>query len=67
MNKIKYFVAAFVIIFAAQIQSQSGDVTKEPGYVDFGDFTSLEKSKGVTEVELGEDILSALASISILV
>jgi len=64
MKKIKYFVAAFVIIFAAQIQSQSGDVTKEPGYVDFGDFTSLEKSKGVTEVELGEDILSALASIS---
>lgn len=64
MKNIKYMIAAVVIIFAAQLHSQSGDVTKEPGYVDFGDFTSLEKSTGVTEVELGEDILSALASIS---
>jgi len=64
MKNIKYMIAAVVIIFAAQLHSQSGDVTKEPGYVDFGDFTSLEKSTGVTEVELGEDVLSVLASIS---
>ena len=64
MKNIKYIIAALVLFFAAQLHSQSGDVTKEPGYVDFGDFTSLEKSAGVTEVELGEDILSALASMS---
>lgn len=64
MKNIKYIMAVVVIIFTTQIQSQTGDVTKEPGYVDFGDFSSLENSKGVTEVELGEDLLSVLASIS---
>ncbi|MCG6914610.1 DUF4252 domain-containing protein [bacterium BMS3Abin03] len=64
MKTIKYLITALVLTLVMQLHSQSDDVTKEPGYVDFGDFTSLEKSAGVTEVELGQDVLSALASIS---
>jgi hypothetical protein len=44
--------------------AQSRDVTNEPGYVDFGSFTSLESSSKVTEVIIDEDLLSALAAIS---
>jgi hypothetical protein len=39
-------------------------VTKEPGYVDFGDFTAFENSTKVTEVILDEDLLSVLATMS---
>jgi hypothetical protein len=40
------------------------DVTKEPGYIDFGDLTKFEQSTGVTEVILDEDLLSVLAEMS---
>ena len=35
------------IIFLASAYAQSGDVTKEPGYVDFGSFTKFENATGV--------------------
>jgi hypothetical protein len=53
-----------IFIFSLNIAAQSGDVTKEPGYIDFGDLTKFEKSTGVTEVILDEDLLSILAEIS---
>ena len=52
------------LILIIPIAAQTGDVTKEPGYVDFGSLTEFEKSTGVTEVILEEDLLSALAQIS---
>ena len=53
-----------LVFFALNLVAQSGDVTKEPGYVDFGDLTKFENSTGVTEVILDEDLLSILAEIS---
>ena len=54
-------LAAF---FFTTLAAQSGDVTKEPGYVDFGNLAEFESSTGVTEVILDEDLLSVLAEIS---
>jgi len=55
---------AFILVFALNLAAQTGDVTKEPGYVDFGDLAKFEKSTGVTEVTLDEDLLTVLAEIS---
>ena len=63
MNKIKIIIAT-VTLLSINILSQSTDVTKEPGYVDFGDFTVFENSTKVTEVILDEDLLSVLATMS---
>ncbi len=63
MNKIKIIIAT-VAFLSINVLSQSTDVTKEPGYVDFGDFTSLENTTNVTEIILDEDLLSVLASMS---
>jgi len=63
MNKL-YLSIIITLLFTFAISAQTGDVTKEPGYVDFGDFTSFETSTGVTEVILEEDLLSVLATIS---
>jgi Domain of unknown function (DUF4252) len=52
------------LFFLASAYAQSGDVTKEPGYVDFGNFTQFENSTGVTEVTLDEELLSTIAEIS---
>jgi len=63
MNTIKTTLA-LILLFTLSIAAQNGDVTKEPGYIDFGDLTKFEKSTGVTEVILDEDLLSILAEIS---
>jgi hypothetical protein len=63
MNKLKIIIAAIAVL-SINILSQSTDVTKEPGYVDFGDFTAFENSTKVTEVILDEDLLSVLATMS---
>ena len=63
MNKIKIIIAT-VAFLSINVLSQSTDVTKEPGYVDFGDFTPFENSAKVTEVILDEDLLSVLATLS---
>jgi hypothetical protein len=63
---MKYLKSIFfvTIIFLASSYAQSGDVAKEPGYVDFGSFVQFENSTGVTEVTLDEELLSTLAEIS---
>ncbi len=53
----------FIALFTCALLAQS-DVTKEPGYVDFGDLAKFEMSTGVTEVILDEDLLSILSEIS---
>ncbi len=63
MNKLKIIIAS-VAFLSINILAQSADVTKEPGYVDFGDFTSLENTTNVTEIILDEDLLSVLATMS---
>jgi hypothetical protein len=63
MNRIK-IIAATVALVSISIFSQSADVIKQPGYVDFGDFTAFENSTRVTEVILDEDLLSVLATMS---
>jgi Domain of unknown function (DUF4252) len=62
--KIFKSIALLIFIFALNLAAQSSDVTKEPGYVDFGDLAKFEQSTGVTEVLLDEDLLSVLADIS---
>jgi len=57
----KYLVLTFAL-YAFVINAQ--DVTKEPGYVDFGDLTKFESSMGVTEVFLEEDLLSVVADLT---
>jgi len=63
MKKTKLIVATIVFL-SISILAQSTDVTKEPGYVDFGDFTSLENTTNVTEIIFDQDLLSVLASMS---
>ena len=63
MNKIKIIIAAIAFL-SINVLSQSTDITKEPGYVDFGDFTSIENTTNITEIILDEDLLSVLASMS---
>ena len=63
MKTIK-ITLTLILLFSVAIAAQSGDVTKEPGYVDFGDLAKFESSTGVTEVILDEDLLSTLAEIS---
>jgi hypothetical protein len=63
MNKLK-IVIAIISLLSIKILSQSADVTKEPGYVEFGDFSAFENSSKVTEVILDEDLLAVLATMS---
>ena len=63
MKTIK-LTSILIVVFTLSLFAQSGDITKEPGYVDFGDLAKFEKSTGVTEVILDEDLLSVLAEIS---
>jgi hypothetical protein len=63
MNKLIIIITT-VALLSINIFAQSTDVTKEPGYVDFGDFTAFENSTNVTEVILDEDLLSVLATMS---
>ncbi len=63
MNKLKIIIAT-VTFLSINVFAQSTDVTNEPGYVDFGDFTEFENSTKVTEVILDEDLLSVLATMS---
>lgn len=63
MNKIKIIITT-VALLSINVLAQSTDVTKDPGYVDFGDFTIFENSTKVTEVILDEDLLSVLATMS---
>jgi hypothetical protein len=60
MNIVKTTLG-LILLFSISLTAQLGDVTKEPGYIDFGDLTKFEKSTGVTEVILDEDLLSTLA------
>ncbi len=53
-----------LLLFSFALFAQSSDLKNEPGYVDFGDFSTFEISTGVTEVILEEDLLSMLAQIS---
>jgi len=57
-----YFLILFLLLSGSLIAQK--DVTKEPGYIDFGDLTKFESSTGVTEVILDEELLSTLAQIS---
>lgn len=63
MNKLKLIITTIVVL-SFNIFSQTTDVTNEPGYVDFGDFSAFENSTKVTEVILDEDLLSVLATMS---
>ncbi len=63
MNKLIIIIAT-VAFLSINVLAQSTDVTNEPGYVDFGDFTSLENTTNVTEIILDEDLLSVLATMS---
>jgi hypothetical protein len=53
-----------LILFLSVSLIAQTDITKEPGYVDFGNLAEFESSTGVTEVVLDEDLLSTLAEIS---
>jgi hypothetical protein len=63
MKNIK-IVFSLIALFAFTLIAQTDDVTKEPGYVDFGNLVEFESTTGVTEVILDEDLLSILAQIS---
>jgi len=63
MKTIK-LTSILIVVFIFSLFAQSGDITKEPGYVDFGDLAKFEKSTGVTEINIDEDLLSVLAEIS---
>lgn len=63
MKKL-FLIPLFLFLMTVTLTAQTGDVTIEPGYVDFGSFEALQNSTKVTEVLLDEDLLSALATIS---
>jgi hypothetical protein len=61
---LKSILVLFIVSFFSLSFAQNEDVTKEPGYVDFGNMAEFENSTGVTEVTLDEELLSTLAEIS---
>jgi hypothetical protein len=63
MNKLIIIISTVTFLFI-NVLAQSTDVTNEPGYVDFGDFSALENTTNVTEIILDEDLLSVLATMS---
>jgi hypothetical protein len=65
---MKYLIilsALFIFSITAEIPAQESDVTKEPGYFDFGDLASFENGTGVTEIFLESKILKMVAKITI--
>lgn len=62
--KLKIYLTAIISLFLIVSLTAQSDVTKEPGYVDFGNFDAFQDADGVTEVFLEEELLSALAQIS---
>lgn len=63
MKTVK-FIPVLVFTFAAALFAQKSDYTKYPGYIDFGDFESLEKGEEITEVVIEEHLLKMVAKLA---
>lgn len=64
MKPIKSLTILFIILFATLLFAQKEDLSKEPGYVDFGNFGSFEKGNDVTEVNLDAKILKMVSKMT---
>jgi hypothetical protein len=57
----KIFLTAFVLFVIVSVNAQKKDYTKEPGYVDFGDLSSLAADGAGTEINLEGQMLKNAA------
>ena len=55
-NLINLTVILF-LVFSANLFAQESNYTKEPGYIDFGNLTSLQDGEEVTEILIEEKLL----------
>lgn len=60
----KLFFVAALALFTINAYSQKRDYSKEPGYISFGDLSSLETDDSGTEVFLEEHLLKMAARMS---
>jgi hypothetical protein len=61
MKPAKLFFVLMLAFSASVFAQQQGDYSKEPGYFDFGDITSLKAGEFTTEVYLEEPLLKMVA------
>ena len=59
-----FFTSLFALLMSVTSFAQRGDYSKEPGYVDFGSFESLDKSEAVTEVIIEEKLLRMVSKMA---
>lgn len=59
--KIKNLIIMMLAFLSITFAQQQGDYSKEPGYFDFGDITSLKDGEMVTEIYLEEPLLKMIA------
>lgn len=57
-------ISIIMLLASTLIFSQKNDYTDEPGYVDFGDFESLENGEMVAEVIIEEHLLRMVAKMA---
>ena len=63
--KLNKIIFAFLFVLAGVISAQQqGDYSKEPGYYDFGNLTSLKEGELTTEVYLEEPLLKMVANLA---
>ncbi|MGD8779746.1 MAG: DUF4252 domain-containing protein [Ignavibacteria bacterium] len=56
--------AITMMLLSVSIFAQKKDYSKEPGYIDFGDLSSLEEGKSFTEVIIEEHLLRMVAKLA---
>jgi hypothetical protein len=54
----------FLIFFFPALLLAQSDITKHPGYADFGDLTEFEQGDNVTEVFIEEGLIKMVANLS---
>lgn len=57
-------LTVFMLITATAVFAQKNDYSSEPGYIDFGDFESLESGEMVAEVIIEEHLLRMVAKMA---
>ena len=64
MKTLSGFILLIILITFSQVSGQKKDYSKEPGYIEFGDMSSLESGEMVAEVLLEDNILKMVAKLT---
>lgn len=64
MKLLSRFIIVLILISFSQVTGQKKDYSNEPGYIEFGDMSSLESGEMVTEVLLEDNLLQMVAKLA---